>query len=78
MSAVVVLVCGLAWGATSWFETAVRQIAALDPTSAAIVDPAAQAGDQNFLVVGSDTRVGAARPRTSATRATSPAPAPTP
>ena len=60
MSAVVVLVCGLAWGATSWFETAVRQIAALDPTSAAIVDPAAQAGDQNFLVVGSDTRVGAA------------------
>jgi LCP family protein required for cell wall assembly len=60
MSALVVLVSGLAWGATSWFETAVRQIAALDPTSSAIVDPAAQAGDQNFLVVGSDTRVGAA------------------
>jgi LCP family protein required for cell wall assembly len=60
MSALVVLVSGLAWGATSWFETAVRQIAALDPTSTAIVDPAAQAGDQNFLVVGSDTRVGAA------------------
>lgn len=59
-SVLVVLVCGLAWGATSWFETAVRQIAALDPTSNAIVDPAAQAGDQNFLVVGSDTRVGAA------------------
>jgi LCP family protein required for cell wall assembly len=59
-SLLVVLVCGLAWGATSWFETAVRQIAALDPTSTAIVDPAAQAGDQNFLVVGSDTRVGAA------------------
>ncbi|NMO93693.1 LCP family protein [Actinomycetospora sp. TBRC 11914] len=59
MSALVVLVSGLAWGATSWFETAVRQIAALDPTSASIVDPAAQAGDQNFLVVGSDTRVGA-------------------
>jgi LCP family protein required for cell wall assembly len=59
-SVLVVLVCGLAWGATSWFETAVRQIAALDPTSTAIVDPAAQAGDQNFLVVGSDTRVGAA------------------
>ncbi|MCD2192867.1 LCP family protein [Actinomycetospora endophytica] len=58
-SVVVVLVCGLAWGATSWFETAVRQIAALDPTSSAILDPAAQAGDQNFLVVGSDTRVGA-------------------
>jgi LCP family protein required for cell wall assembly len=59
MSAVVVLVSGLAWGATSWFQTAVRQIAALDPTSNSILDPAAQAGDQNFLVVGSDTRVGA-------------------
>ena len=59
MSTVTVLACGLAWGATSWFEAAVRQIAALDPTSSAIVDPAAQAGDQNFLVVGSDTRVGA-------------------
>ena len=60
MSAVVVLVSGLAWGATSWFQTAVRQIAALDPTSSSIIDPAAQVGDQNFLVVGSDTRVGAA------------------
>ena len=59
MSAVVVMVSGLAWGATSWFQTAVRQIAALDPTSSSIIDPAAQAGDQNFLVVGSDTRVGA-------------------
>jgi LCP family protein required for cell wall assembly len=59
LSAVVVLVSGLAWGATSWFQTAVRQIAALDPTSNSIIDPAAQAGDQNFLVVGSDTRVGA-------------------
>jgi LCP family protein required for cell wall assembly len=59
MSALVVLVSGLAWGATSWFETAVRQIAALDPTSNSIIDAAAQAGDQNFLVVGSDTRVGA-------------------
>lgn len=58
-SVLVVLVCGLAWGATSWFENAVRQIAALDPSSTAIVDPAAQTGDQNFLVVGSDTRVGA-------------------
>ncbi|WP_018330601.1 LCP family protein [Actinomycetospora chiangmaiensis] len=60
MSTVIVLVCGVAWGATSWFEAAVRKIGALDPTSAAIIDPAAQEGDQNFLVVGSDTRVGAA------------------
>jgi LCP family protein required for cell wall assembly len=59
LSLVVVVVCGLAWGATSWFESAVRQIAALDPTSSSIVNPAAQQGDQNYLVVGSDTRVGA-------------------
>jgi LCP family protein required for cell wall assembly len=55
----VVVVCGLAWGAASWVEAAVRQIGALDPDSPAIQDAAAQIGDQNFLVVGSDSRAGA-------------------
>ncbi|WP_433784169.1 LCP family protein [Actinomycetospora sp. CA-101289] len=55
----VVVVCGLAWGAASWVEAAVRQIGALDPDSSAIQDAAAQVGDQNFLVVGSDSRAGA-------------------
>jgi LCP family protein required for cell wall assembly len=55
----VVVVCGLGWGAASWVEAAVRQIGALDPDSPAIRDAAAQAGDQNFLVVGSDSRAGA-------------------
>ncbi len=55
----IVLVCGLGWGATSWLEAAVRQIDALDPDSSAIQDAAAQQGDQNFLVIGSDTRAGA-------------------
>ncbi|HWN29607.1 MAG TPA: hypothetical protein VNP37_21755, partial [Actinomycetospora sp.] len=55
----VVVVCGLAWGAASWVEAAVRQIGALDPDSPAILDAAAQIGDQNFLVVGSDSRAGA-------------------
>jgi len=55
----VVLVLGLAWGATSWVEAAIRDIGALDPDSASIRDAAAQRGDQNYLVVGSDTRVGA-------------------
>ncbi|MEJ2862612.1 LCP family protein [Actinomycetospora flava] len=55
----VVVVCGLGWGAASWVEAAVRQIGALDPNSPAIQDAAAQAGDQNFLVVGSDSRAGA-------------------
>ena len=51
--------CGLGWGAASWVEAAVRQIGALDPNSSAIQNAAAQAGDQNFLVVGSDSRAGA-------------------
>ena len=55
----VVVVCGLGWGAASWVEAAVRQIGALDPNSSAIQNAAAQAGDQNFLVVGSDSRAGA-------------------
>ncbi|MDD7940636.1 LCP family protein [Actinomycetospora lutea] len=55
----VVVVCGLGWGAASWVEAAVRQIGALDPNSPAIQNAAAQAGDQNFLVVGSDSRAGA-------------------
>lgn len=59
LSVLVVLLCGLAWGATSWVEAAIRQIGALDPDSTSIQDAAAQQGDQNFLVVGSDTRVGA-------------------
>jgi LCP family protein required for cell wall assembly len=59
LAVTVVLVCGLAWGASSWVQAAIRQIGALDPDSAAIQDAAAQQGDQNFLIVGSDTRVGA-------------------
>ncbi|WP_165825946.1 LCP family protein [Actinomycetospora cinnamomea] len=56
----VLVVCGLGWGAASWVEAAVRQIGALDPDSPAIQDAASQVGDQNFLVVGSDSRAGAA------------------
>jgi LCP family protein required for cell wall assembly len=58
-SVLVVIACGLGWGAASWVEAAVRQIGALDPDSPAIQDAAAQVGDQNFLVVGSDSRAGA-------------------
>ena len=56
---IVLLVTGLTWGATSWVQAAIRDIGALDPNSAAIQDPVGQSGDQNYLVVGSDTRVGA-------------------
>ncbi len=35
------------------------QIAALDTDSADIVDPGGQMGDENYLIVGTDTRAGA-------------------
>lgn len=45
---------GVGWGAKTWLDTGVRDAAALDPASNAILDPAAQQGDQNVLIVASD------------------------
>ncbi len=60
-AAVLVFVAvGVAWGFKSWIESNAQQVDALDPDSAAIKDAAAQTGDENFLLVGSDTRAGAA------------------
>lgn len=60
-AAVLVFVAvGVAWGFKSWIESNAKQVDALDPNSAAIKDAAAQTGDENFLLVGSDTRAGAA------------------
>ncbi|MCI2419696.1 LCP family protein [Saccharopolyspora sp. K220] len=53
----VFLTLGIAWGATTIWGP--PSIAALDPNSASIKDVAKQTGDQNFLLVGSDTRAGA-------------------
>jgi LCP family protein required for cell wall assembly len=47
------------WGFKSYIENSAMQVAALDPDSDAIKDAAAQLGDENFLLVGSDTRAGA-------------------
>ncbi|MCT2585919.1 LCP family protein [Actinophytocola gossypii] len=55
----VFLSTGVGWGFKSWIEAKAQQIDALDPNSAAIQDAAAQRGDENFLLVGSDTRAGA-------------------
>jgi LCP family protein required for cell wall assembly len=54
------LATGVAWGFKHWVDTNQRQVDALDPNSSAIMDRAAQNGDENFLMVGSDTREGAA------------------
>ena len=47
------------WGFLSYIESSSQQVDALDPDSDAIKDAAAQLGDENFLLVGSDTRAGA-------------------
>lgn len=45
-----------AWGAKEWFNAQFNEVAALDTDSDAIHDGAMQVDDENFLVVGSDTR----------------------
>ena len=57
----------MGWGAQRWLGSAVPSAAALDPGSGAIVDAAAQAGDENVLLVATDraaTPGAAARPDT--------------
>jgi LCP family protein required for cell wall assembly len=50
---------GAAWGTKSWYDSQFNQVAALDENSADIQNAAGQTGDENFLMVGSDTRAGA-------------------
>ncbi|BBZ77768.1 transcriptional regulator [Mycolicibacterium anyangense] len=52
----------LTGGAWQWQSTKndqLRNVAALDPNSRDILDPNAQHGDENFLIVGVDSRTGA-------------------
>jgi LCP family protein required for cell wall assembly len=48
------------WGTKTWLGSAVRDAAALDPASSAVVDAAAQAGDENVLVVATGAAADAA------------------
>ncbi|QRP51348.1 LCP family protein [Amycolatopsis sp. FDAARGOS 1241] len=50
---------GVAWGAVNWFDAKFTQVSALDENSADIQNAEAQANDENFLMVGSDSRDGA-------------------
>lgn len=59
VAALVFLATGIGWTAKTWFNSQFNEIAALDQGSAAIRNAAGQSGDQNFLIVGSDTRAGA-------------------
>ena len=59
-----VLALVLTGGAWQWSATKnnrLNNVAALDPNSRDIVDPNAQFGDENFLIVGVDSRLGAER-----------------
>jgi len=53
------LATGTVWGYLRSAEGRFSQIAALDTDSADIVDPGGQMGDENYLIVGTDTRAGA-------------------
>ncbi|WP_027928336.1 LCP family protein [Amycolatopsis benzoatilytica] len=50
---------GVAWGAVNWFDAKFTQVSALDENSSDIQNAEAQANDENFLMVGSDSRDGA-------------------
>ncbi|PTR28812.1 LytR family transcriptional attenuator [Rhodococcus sp. OK519] len=54
-----VLATGTVWGYLRSAEGRFSQIAALDTNSTDIVDPGGQTGDENYLIVGTDTRAGA-------------------
>jgi LCP family protein required for cell wall assembly len=50
---------GSAWQWQSSKNNMLNKVSALDPNSRDIVDPKAQFGDENFLIVGVDSRLGA-------------------
>lgn len=59
MLAVLTLVLtGGAWQWQSSKNNSLNKVAALDPNSRDILDPNAQFGDENFLIVGTDSRFG--------------------
>jgi LCP family protein required for cell wall assembly len=59
LAVIVFLATGVAWGATVWFDSKIVEIDALNENSAAVLEADKQLGDENFLIVGSDTRAGA-------------------
>lgn len=55
----VFLSSAVGWGFKTYIDASAQQVDALDLGSDAIKDANAQLGDENFLLVGSDTRAGA-------------------
>ena len=59
LAALIFLAAGGAWGMKEWYDSKFTEVAALDEESKDIKHKAAQVGDENFLILGSDSRVGA-------------------
>lgn len=64
IAAALIAVCALGLTGAVWHWQSAKNkllntIAALDPESVDIRDPGAQAGDENFLIIGVDSRIGA-------------------
>ncbi|MBB5954629.1 LCP family protein required for cell wall assembly [Saccharothrix tamanrassetensis] len=55
----VFLATGLGWGAMLYVDSKFTEIDALNTNSAAVHEAEKQLGDENFIIVGSDTRAGA-------------------
>jgi LCP family protein required for cell wall assembly len=58
MAVLALVLTGGAWQWTASTNNNLNKVAALDPNSRDILDPNAQFGDENFLIVGVDSRIG--------------------
>ncbi|MET9228597.1 LCP family protein [Lentzea sp. NPDC003310] len=58
-AAVVFASTGIGWAAMQWADSKIQKIDALGGNSEAVQQAEKQLGDENFLLVGSDTRAGA-------------------
>jgi LCP family protein required for cell wall assembly len=58
MAILALAMTGAAWQWQATKNHSLNKVAALDPNSRDIVDPGAQFGDENFLIVGTDSRIG--------------------
>ncbi|OBG33388.1 LCP family protein [Mycolicibacter heraklionensis] len=59
MAILALVLTGSAWQWSSSKNRSLNHVSALDPDSHDILDAAGQYGDENFLIVGADTRAGA-------------------
>ncbi|ONI73038.1 hypothetical protein ALI144C_44605 [Actinosynnema sp. ALI-1.44] len=59
VAALLLVGSGVVWGGKEWIDGQFNEVESLDENSSDIQQSEAQRGDENFLMVGSDTRAGA-------------------